>query len=50
MIVLGSNSDISLAFIEKVLKEGQKFPLVYLFTSNVEKTLKLAKHIFSLFL
>lgn len=45
MIVLGSNSDISLAFIEKVLKEGQKFPLVYLFTSNVEKTLKLAKHI-----
>lgn len=44
MIVLGSNSDISLAFIEKVLKEGNRFPTVYLFTSNVEKTLKLAKH------
>lgn len=45
MIVLGSNSDISLAFVEKVLKEGQRFPLVYLFTSNVDKTLKLANHI-----
>ena len=45
MIVLGSNSDISLAFVEKVLKEGDRFPLVYLFTSNVEKTMKLAKHI-----
>lgn len=45
MIVLGSNSDISLAFIEKVLKEGQRFPLVYLFTSNVDKTLKIANHI-----
>jgi len=45
MIVLGSNSDISLAFIEKVLKEGQRFPMVYLFTSNVDKTIKLANHI-----
>ncbi|HEY4539569.1 MAG TPA: SDR family NAD(P)-dependent oxidoreductase [Faecalibacter sp.] len=45
MIVLGSNSDISLAFVEKVLKEGQRFPLVYLFTSNVDKTMKLARHI-----
>ncbi|WP_322971862.1 SDR family NAD(P)-dependent oxidoreductase [Faecalibacter sp. LW9] len=45
MIVLGSNSDISQAFVEKVLKEGQRFPLVYLFTSNVDKTMKLARHI-----
>ncbi len=45
MIVLGSNSDISFAFIEKVLKQGQRFPMMYLFTSNVEKTLKLANHI-----
>lgn len=45
MIVLGSNSDISLAFVEKVLKEGERFPLVYLFTSNVDKTMRLAKHI-----
>ena len=45
MIVLGSNSDISLAFIEKVLKQGQRFPMMYLFTSNVAKTLKLANHI-----
>ena len=45
MIVLGSNSDISLAFIDKVLKEGERFPMVYLFTSNLDKTLKLAQHI-----
>jgi len=45
MIILGSNSDISVAFIEKVLTEGNRYPLVYLFTSNVEKTHRLAKHI-----
>lgn len=45
MIVLGSTSDISQAFIEKVLKEGEKFPLFYLVTSNLESTEKLAKHL-----
>ena len=47
MIVIGSNSDVATAFVEKVLKEGKRFPLVYLFTSNVEKTAKLAQHIFA---
>lgn len=45
MIVLGSTSDISQAFIEKSLKEGEKFPLLYLVTSNFESTEKLAKHL-----
>lgn len=44
MIVLGSNSDVAIAFVEKVLKEGNRFPVVYLITSNVEKTKKLAMH------
>ena len=47
MIVLGSNSDVAIAFVEKVLKEGNRFPIVYLFTSNVEKTKKLAMHFFA---
>ncbi len=47
MIVLGSNSDVSVAFVEKVLKEGKRFPMVYLFTSNVDKTVKLANHFFA---
>lgn len=37
MIVIGSNSDVAIAFVEKVLKEGKRFPMVYLFTSNIEK-------------
>ncbi|MDM1073074.1 SDR family NAD(P)-dependent oxidoreductase [Empedobacter brevis] len=47
MIVIGSNSDIAVAFVEKVLKEGKRFPMVYLFTSSVEKTTKLAQHFFA---
>lgn len=47
MIVLGSNSDVAIAFVEKVLKEGKRFPIVYLFTSNVDKTVKLAQHFFA---
>ena len=49
MIILGSNSDVAIAFVEKVLNEGQRFPEVYLFTSNVEKTEKLAQHFFAKF-
>ena len=49
MIILGSNSDVAIAFVEKVLNEGQRFPEVYLFTSNVEKTAKLAQHFFFFF-
>lgn len=49
MIVLGSNSDVAIAFVEKILSEGEKFPLVYLFTSNVVKTEKLAQHYYAKF-
>ncbi len=45
MVVLGSNSDISKAFVEKILQEGERFPIVYLFTSNIENTNKFAQHI-----
>ena len=45
MIILGSNSEVAQAFVEKVLSEGEKFPTVYLFTSNEETTQKFAKHI-----
>ena len=47
MIVIGSNSDVAIAFVEKVLKEGKRFPMVYLFTSNIEKTKKLALHFYA---
>ncbi|WKS96046.1 SDR family NAD(P)-dependent oxidoreductase [Riemerella columbina] len=45
MIVLGSNSEVAQAFVEKVLSEGQRFENLYLLTSNVETTEKLARHI-----
>lgn len=45
MIVLGSNSEVAQAFVEKVLSEGEKFSKIYLFTSNVETTEKFAKHL-----
>jgi decaprenylphospho-beta-D-erythro-pentofuranosid-2-ulose 2-reductase len=45
MIVLGSTSDISQAFIEKMLKEGETFPFLHLVTSNLESTEKFAKHL-----
>lgn len=45
MIVLGSNSEVAQAFVEKVLSEGEKFSTIYLLTSNVETTEKFAKHI-----
>ena len=44
MIVLGSNSDVAQAFVERVLGEGEKFQKIYLFTSNTETTQKFAKH------
>ncbi|MDM1547508.1 SDR family NAD(P)-dependent oxidoreductase [Empedobacter falsenii] len=47
MIVIGSNSDVAIAFVEKVLKEGKRFPMVYLFTSNIEKTKKLTLHFYA---
>lgn len=45
MIVLGSNSEVAQAFIEKCLQEGEKFEKIYLFTSNIETSEKFAKHI-----
>jgi len=46
MIVLGSTSDISQAFIEKVLtEEKNKYPKIYLVTSNEEETYRLARHL-----
>ncbi len=47
MIIIGSNSDVAIAFVEKVLSEGKRFPSIYLFTSSVEKTKKLAQHFFA---
>ncbi|MDR1876309.1 MAG: SDR family NAD(P)-dependent oxidoreductase [Flavobacteriaceae bacterium] len=46
MIVLGANSDISQAFIDKILSENKdKYRKIYLVTSNPDKTERLAKHI-----
>lgn len=45
MIILGSNSEISQAFVEKVLASGEKYATVFLFTSNTETTEKFAKHL-----
>ncbi|PIE50916.1 MAG: 3-oxoacyl-ACP reductase [Flavobacteriales bacterium] len=45
MIVLGSNSEVAQAFVEKVLKEGKRYEKIYLFTSNRATTQKFAQHI-----
>ena len=45
MIVLGSNSEIAQAFVEKVLEAGEKYSTIFLFTSNKETTEKFARHI-----
>lgn len=45
MIVLGSTSEVAQAFVEKALKEGEKFERIYLFTSNRETTERFARHI-----
>ena len=45
MIILGSNSEVAQAFVEKVLSEGLQYEKIYLFTSNVETTEKFAKHL-----
>ena len=43
MIVLGSNSEIAQAFVEKVLEAGEKYPVIYLLTSNHETAEKFAR-------
>lgn len=45
MIVLGSNSEVAQAFVEKMLSVGNRFKTLYLLTSNVEATEKFANHI-----
>ncbi|QDP86339.1 SDR family NAD(P)-dependent oxidoreductase [Chryseobacterium sp. SNU WT5] len=45
MIVLGSNSEIAQAFVEKALSAGERFSQIYLLTSNRETTEKFAKHL-----
>ena len=45
MIVLGSNSEIAQAFVEKVVSEGERFPVIYLLTSNPETTARFVKHL-----
>lgn len=45
MIILGANSEISQAFVEKVLTEGLRFPVIYLLTSNPETTERFIKHL-----
>ena len=45
MIVLGSNSEVAQAFVEKVLSEGQRFEKIYLLPSKKENTEKFARHI-----
>jgi decaprenylphospho-beta-D-erythro-pentofuranosid-2-ulose 2-reductase len=45
MIVLGSNSEIAQAFVEKVVSEGERFPVIYFLTSNPEITAKFVKHL-----
>ena len=45
MIILGSNSEVAQAFVEKVLETGGKYSTIFLFTSNKETTEKFAKHI-----
>ena len=45
MIVIGSNSEVAQAFVEKVLSSGEKFEKIFLLTSNRETTEKFARHI-----
>ena len=45
MIVLGANSDISQAFVEKALQKGEQYATIYLLSSDTEKAGRFAKHI-----
>jgi short-subunit dehydrogenase len=46
MIIIGATSDISQAFIAKILdKEKNKYPKIYLITSNENEASRLAKHL-----
>ena len=45
MIVLGANSEISQAFVEQCLSNGERYPVVYLFSSNTVLAERFAAHI-----
>lgn len=45
MIVLGANSEISQAFVEECLSKGEKYPVIYLFSSDVVTAHRFAGHI-----
>lgn len=45
MIILGSNSEVAQAFVEKVLEAGEKYSTIYLVTSNRETTERFAQHL-----
>lgn len=45
MIVIGSNSEVSQAFIERALKGKEKWETIYLLSSNPEKSERLARHL-----
>lgn len=45
MIVLGSNSEVAQAFVEKCLSNGQKFKNIYLLTSHQHSAQRYAQHI-----
>lgn len=45
MIVIGSNSEVAQAFVEKVLSEGERFPVIYLLSSNPDISDKFVKHL-----
>ena len=45
MIVLGANSEISQAFVEQCLSKGEKYPVIFLFSSDIELANRFACHI-----
>lgn len=45
MIVIGASSDISQAFVQVLLKEGHKFPIIYLLSSSLSEAEKIAQHL-----
>ena len=46
MVILGSNSEVAQAFVEKYLSSGEKIKNLYLFTSNEQNTKRFAQHIY----
>ena len=46
MVILGSNSEVAQAFIEKYLSSEKKIKNLYLFTSNEQNTKRFAQHIY----